>query len=156
MLLVLLFVVGAGGAGALWWSKGRADESAVRLADPETVELPVPPDEVTAVQTYLAGEGAAVVAFARDVPLLRADGDTPQVADCKSAVDQLDSIGSPPVLARQIEGIPDRPTQDMATSYFAASIGYLDACIRGQEPDGDDLRFTSEVLRRRLEQLGVA
>lgn len=152
VLLVALAGITAIGVG-LVTKKGT--DPLDHLADPDSVQLPDLPDDPATV-TFLRGDGAQLVAAVRLAGMVPGDEDRPSVDGCRSLASDLDGVAPPATLFELSSRIDDVATRDMFDSTLSAAILYLDGCIAGDEnTDASDLRFTTTVVRRQLEELGV-
>lgn len=137
----------------LWW---RASDQANldQLADPETVQLPATPEDPGTTQLYLAGPGRPLVDLLTVDPVTTGDGQA-DAARCRVVVEELRPLGEPGQLHLLAQQIPDAATADMAVSYVAGLIEFLGRCSSGGEADPEDVAFTADVFKRRLDGLGV-
>jgi hypothetical protein len=139
-------------AGYAGWDRVLRQPGAYE--SPSSVELPPLPDDTAPTSDYLAsGDGQLLLAVTTAVePLL---GDDASTSTCTTTIASLDGIGSPDQIFAAADGVPDRPTAEIATRYLAAITRFLGHCLEdGGLPSKDELQFTSTILTRRLESLG--
>ena len=147
---LLVVLVAAGAIAAYVFFRSRDN-----VVDAAHVPLPEKPED----PKLLAGElntGGLVplrkVAF--DFPILRGDR-VPSVDQCRATSEELNDLGSPEKLASLMAFVSDEATRDMYESYLGEAVEFLAECVNGASPGLADLQFTSTVLRRQLESIGV-
>ena len=126
-------------------------------SDPTEVELPAVATgvEATALQDYLNGTGAPLVAFVGALP-----ADLAGEADdrCAGLASRLQAAGTPQRLAEIADGVPDPAVRDTSRAALTATGQFLGGCLAGAAEDvpREETEFQRIVLMRMLEQNGIS
>jgi hypothetical protein len=149
--ITIVIVVGSVVAGA-WWVVGRQSDEG--LANPATVELPIPAADRSAAASYFAGPGARLLQFVHATRALPARRPTDA---CEAISVLMTAIGSPRQLAADTTAIPDAAIRSAAENHVDAVVGYVGSCRRDSafEEAADRAHFTVTVFRRLLLRDGV-
>ena len=119
------------------------------------VSLPEAPADAESLAAELNSGGLVPLRkVALDFPVLHGNLD-PSADQCRATAEELNSLGSPESLASLMLFISDEATHDMYESYLGEAVEFLAACVNDAPSDRADLQFTSTVLRRQLESIGV-
>ncbi|HDH27130.1 MAG TPA: hypothetical protein ENH00_13215 [Actinobacteria bacterium] len=83
--------------------------------------------------------------------------DTSNVGACERLAGDLDDVASPVVLMGLAERVPDGVTSELFVDDLAAKLRLLGVCGTGNSGGvGATVAFQSELLERRLTELGVS
>lgn len=149
---VLIVLVLAAAGAAVYFLVIRRDgaEPTGEFARPESVQLPAAPDDDGATSSYLAGPSGQMVRQLLVVTAPLNERIEPTV--CASVIDSLKSLGAPADVMAAAVAIPDQPTEEMAVAHLDAVKRALASCSTAPLSP-DEVRFTSTVLQRRIEDL---
>lgn len=151
-LVVVAGVVGAVGVYLL----AIRDGGSRSLADPATVELPPGPDDPGRVRDHLAGRGRPLVRLHAAVAEFVAGGDVGDADACAAlARDELAAIAEPAELGALASDLTDGAAVDLFGDHLIVVMDYLGRCAAGEVADEDELRFSSVVVGRYLDEIGV-
>lgn len=148
-VLLLVVIAAVVGAAFVWF---RLKDHAVDAAH---VSLPeAPADAESLAEEFNSGGLVPLRKVAFDFPILHGDLD-PSASQCRGAAAELNNLGSPEDLASLMLFVSDEATSDMYESYLGEAVEFLAECVNEAPSDQADLQFTSTVLRRQLESIGV-